>query len=47
MHVGVLTHGTQLGRREDVERLDAEVVAERARVHAATACLRTTHYIAA
>ena len=31
----VLTHGTQLCRREDVERLYAEVVAERACVHAA------------
>jgi 6-phosphofructokinase 2 len=31
----VLTHGTQLCRREDVERLHAELVAERARVHAA------------
>lgn len=28
----VLTHGTQLCRREDVERLHAEVVAERARL---------------
>ena len=31
----VLTHGTQLCRREDVERLHAEVVAERACVHEA------------
>jgi len=31
----VLTHGTQLCRREDVERLHAEVVSERACVHAA------------
>lgn len=31
----VLTHGTQLCRREDIERLHAEVVAERASVHVA------------
>jgi 6-phosphofructokinase 2 len=33
----VLTHGTQLCRREDVERLHSEVKAERARIHAAEA----------
>jgi 6-phosphofructokinase 2 len=32
----VLTHGTQLCRREDIERLHAEVVAERARIDVAT-----------
>jgi 6-phosphofructokinase 2 len=31
----VLTHGTQLCRREDVEHLHAQVMAERARIHAA------------
>lgn len=33
----VLTHGTQLCRREDVEHLHAQVMAERARIHAAGA----------
>jgi 6-phosphofructokinase 2 len=31
----VLTHGTQLCRREDIERLHAEVISERACMHAA------------
>jgi 6-phosphofructokinase 2 len=33
----VLTHGTQLCRREDVEHLHAQVMVERARIHAAGA----------